>query len=385
MPTKKKKYPKLPNGFGSIRKLSGNRRNPYCVVPPCQGYDLNGNPQYPKPLCYVDSWYKGFAVLTAYNAGTYTAGMERTIYASDLTDISSMPELVRQILGNYALITQKVTGQEAKIEKTFTEIYEEYYKDKYESPDSHYSKSALGSVNAAYKNCMLLHNRTFSELRYNDLQAVIDNCPLKHSSKELILSLFHQLYAYAIKMELVETDYSKYVSIKSADDDEHGVPFSPEELQVLWNDRKDPIAELILIMCYSGHRISEYGVMEINLNEEYMHGGLKTKTSRERIVPIHSAILPLIKRRLRRDKKLLPAPPNVTRELFKKYCAKHNMQHTPHDTRHTFAMLCDKYGVNENDKKRMLGHAFADVTNKVYGHRELEGLREQIEKIKAPC
>ena len=56
-------------------------------------------------------------------------------------------------------------------------------------------------------------------------------------------------------------------------------------------------------------------------------------------------------------------------------------KHTPHDCRHTFSMLCDKYGVNENDKKTMLGHAFQDVTNKVYRHRSLEELRKQIEKI----
>ena len=29
----------------------------------------------------------------------------------------------------------------------------------------------------------------------------------------------------------------------------------------------------------------------------------------------------------------------------------------------------------------MLGHAFSDVTNKVYGHRDVEELRKQIEKI----
>ena len=31
---RKKKYPKLPNGYGSIKKLSGKRRNPYGVYPP---------------------------------------------------------------------------------------------------------------------------------------------------------------------------------------------------------------------------------------------------------------------------------------------------------------------------------------------------------------
>jgi hypothetical protein len=48
-------------------------------------------------------------------------------------------------------------------------------------------------------------------------------------------------------------------------------------------------------------------------------------------------------------------------------------------------MLCEKYGVRENDRKRMLGHSFGgDVTNAVYGHRTLEELRTEIEKIKVP-
>ena len=39
----------------------------------------------------------------------------------------------------------------------------------------------------------------------------------------------------------------------------------------------------------------------------------------------------------------------------------------------------------ENDRKRMLGHSFGgDVTNAVYGHRTLEELRTEIEKIKVP-
>ena len=56
-------------------------------------------------------------------------------------------------------------------------------------------------------------------------------------------------------------------------------------------------------------------------------------------------------------------------------------RHTPHDCRHTFSALCEKYKVSENDRKRMLGHAL-DLTNGVYGHRTIEELREEIEKIK---
>ena len=60
-------------------------------------------------------------------------------------------------------------------------------------------------------------------------------------------------------------------------------------------------------------------------------------------------------------------------------------KHTPHDCRHTFSYLCERYKVNDNDRKRMLGHSFGnDVTNGVYGHRTTEELRIEIEKIKTP-
>ena len=38
--------------------------------------------------------------------------------------------------------------------------------------------------------------------------------------------------------------------------------------------------------------------------------------------------------------------------------------------------------INENDRKRLMGHSFGkDITNSVYGHRELDDLRKEIEKI----
>ena len=82
---KRKKYPKLPNGFGSIKFLGKGRRNPYAVHPPTKEFTLDGVPVTPKALCYVDDWMKGFAVLTAYHAGTYKPGMEL-----DLADLATL-------------------------------------------------------------------------------------------------------------------------------------------------------------------------------------------------------------------------------------------------------------------------------------------------------
>ena len=58
-------------------------------------------------------------------------------------------------------------------------------------------KKRKNSMQAAYQNCSQLHNMIFRNLRYKDLQAVVDQCPLKHASKELIVVLFHKMYKYA--------------------------------------------------------------------------------------------------------------------------------------------------------------------------------------------
>ena len=76
---RKKKYPKLPNGYGSIKKLSGKRRNPYGVYPPSTELIAPGQYAPVKAICYVDDYMKGFAVLTAGHAGTYYPGFERTL------------------------------------------------------------------------------------------------------------------------------------------------------------------------------------------------------------------------------------------------------------------------------------------------------------------
>ena len=193
------------------------------------------------------------------------------------------------------------------------------------------------------------------------------------------------MYKYAIANDIVKKDYSAFIEIIQEDDDEHGIPFSKTDIKKLWDAKENEIAEMLIIMCYSGFRITEYKTLEVNLKEKYFLGGIKTDAGKDRIVPIHSAILPLVVRRMKKNKKLL-----LTSDVqFRKnmYALLNELgiaKHTPHDCRHTFSKLCEDFEVKENDRKRMLGHAFKDVTNKIYGHRDIEDLRIEIEKIASP-
>lgn len=375
---KRKKYPKLPNGFGTIKTLSGNRTNSLGVYPPVTEFDLNGSPKSPAALAYVNDWFKGFGVLTAYHSGTFEPGQE----IPDYLECDNKDELLKHIITEYN--TEKRKRKGIVPGKTFKEVYADFFAWKFEQDKSKtYSISTKRSANAAYKNFSSLHTRTFKELQHDDYQQEIDHCTLKYSSLELMVSLLHQMYAYADIYSLVEKDCSAHLKINIPDDDESGIPFTETQLLTLWKHKSDPTVALILIMCYSGYRIEAYKNMEVNLTETYFRGGVKTKQSKNRVVPIHSAVLPLVKHRMSFGE-MIDSNTNAFRKLMYLKLEELGIEkHTPHDCRHTFSMLCEKYGVNENDRKRMLGHSFgADITNAKYGHRSVEELRKEIEKIK---
>lgn len=365
MPRKRKRRMKLQNGFGSIKYLGAGRRNPYAVYPPVTEWTPKG-PVTPPALGYVETWEDGYQLLTAYNMEKQgKIKVNRNVY------IDRSP--------------------------TFAEVYEQYYADKYNNPTrkKKYSDSAKKSTRAAFGNCSALHDMKMGQIKYDDLQKVVNECPLKHASLELIVTLFHQMYKYALKHEIIDKNPSEYVYIGKEDDDENGEPFSENELAVLWENKDDTVCEMLLIMCYSGYRIKAYTDIEINLEEKYFKGGVKTKYSKERSVPIHSGICNLVDKRCQRpeykENNLLLCSPVRFRILMHEKLEELGIayaggkKHTPHDCRHTFSWLCEHYKVNENDRKRMLGHSFGnDITNATYGHRTVEELREEIEKIKIP-
>lgn len=385
MPKKRKTYPKLPNGFGSIRYLGKNRRNCYAVHPPAT-LDASGKVVRPPAICYVDDWLKGFAVLTAYKAGTYQPGMERTLEIAPTTDIDA---LISRLIADYNTI-KGVEDKHPEIKKlTFKEVYEQFYKWKFPE-GTKLSYSSKEAYRTAYSNCTVLHNRIFEDLKAPDMQKVIDDCTLKKQSQMAILTLFKQMYKYAVYSEIVTENKALYVHVNADNDTEHGTPFSDQELQALWRNMDDPEVQLILIMCYSGWRIGEVPKLDINLEEKYYQGGSKTKAGKDRVVPIHPAVYDFVRSKVESQGKLLMYTQKYHRDKFfyptlERLGITGNPKHTPHDCRHTFSTLCEKYNVRENDRKRMLGHSFGgDVTNAVYGHRTLEELRIEIEKIKVP-
>lgn len=363
---RRKKYPKLPSSFGSISFLGKGRRNPYMVRPPVTEFDEDGKPIRPKPICYTAAWLAGFAALNAWKSGTYTPGMEIEF---DSDPHGNPSDVVERILADYMRVTKRTEGL------TFSEVYKRAYEWKFSHKEL--STSAKNYYHYAFQYCESIHNKVFASLRQNDLQKVIDDCNKSFSSKDSIRTMLSMTYKYALSNDIVSVDYSKGL-ICEKKNIKHGQSFSDEEIKYMWEHSDEESYKQLLIMCYSGFRISAYNDLEINLEEKYFKGGVKTATSKNRIVPIHSAILPLVKDLTDKYGYL-----NITRTrvAFLNDIRSINKDATPHWTRHTFSALCERYGVRENDRKRMLGHVVGDITNDIYGHRTLEDLRSEIEKI----
>ena len=65
----------------------------------------------------------------------------------------------------------------------------------------------------------------------------------------------------------------------------------------------------------------------------------------------------------------------------KKFFANLGIKHTPYDCRHTFATLCSRYHLDEHIIKLIMGHHISDLTKRVYTHKLIEELIEEINKI----
>ena len=342
----RKKHKKLPNGFGSIKKLSGNRRNPYAAYPPTTEYTEKGVPVTLPAIGYYEDWYSAFDALREYNHNPY--------------DIDS-----------------------AKL--TFSDVYTQWFKVKFESEHAHLSEQSKKTYKWAYNQCQTLHDMKMSDIHKNEMQAVLNNCPLGYSSVRSIKNLFGQMFRYSLENGIVDKDYSQFISIPIQDNNEKGEPFTENEIALLWNHKENPSVQIILILIYSGLRIGELEVVEIDLENLCFRGGLKTKAGKERTVPIHKSIYKFVENFSQkdfhagtfRDKKFYKLIQSVGMEPLT-----NGKKHTPHDCRHTFSWLCDKYQVDDVCKHLIMGHSLGnDVEKAIYGHRTFKQLYAEINNV----
>ena len=355
---------KMPNAYGSITKMSGKRRKPYRVRVTDRWVidDKTGRSKQLRPtLGYFETREKAMIALATYNENPYDINTDNI---------------------------------------TFSEVYEKWSDGYFRTLSN---PSSARTIKAAYSYCNGLYNMRMQDIRVSHLEGTIINAQVGDSTKARIKSLFNMLYRYAVANDIVEKDYAAVMfangnPIKRSRTRDV-IPFAQEEIQMLWNNLEQiPFVDMILIEIYSGWRPQELAILktdDVDITSETMRGGLKTDAGKNRIVPIHPLIKPLIEKRMSEAATLQSEylfndangqqgtymTYDKYRSRFDKVMKRLNLKHHPHETRHTFITKAKACGVDEYILKLIVGHAIDDITEKVYTHRTFEQLKSEMEKI----
>lgn len=374
---------KLPNGYGSVTKLSGNRRKPYLAR---------------VTLGWITNEQTGKTTQNRVPIGTYKTKKEAL-----------------QALAEYGANPYDIQNNNL----TLAELYQKWTEAYFPTLSG---ESSTRTITSAWKYCHPLYKMRVKDLRARHIKGIMEDGYIVSSRgknagqkvmaspgvKARIKSMFNLMLDYALEYEIVDKNYARTFDIseniikeKEAATRGH-IIFPPDEMKILWdNVDKIRFVDWILIQCYMGWRPQELATLQladVNLDEWYMVAGMKTDAGKNRMVPIHTKIQPLVKRNYDYAVSLgsdaLFNDPTATKGGMKitydKYAGrfdkvmaalKLNPEHRPHDPRMTFITMAKKAGIDPMVVKRLAGHRINDVTEAVYTVRDLEWLRSDIEKI----
>lgn len=364
---------KLPNGYGSIVKLSGKRRKPWAVRVSYLEEQADGTiKRKQRYIGYFVKKESAIAFLTEYNNGGIIPEHQK---------YSEIP--------------------------TFAELFDKW-KSYRNSLKAKPGSSTWKNYGIAFNMFSPIHDKKIISIRAQDLQ----NCISAQSSKSRssvgnMRAIVRGMWKFAVMNEYCEHDITEHLVFEFT---ETGIPihtrFTDEEIASLW-DALGTInnVDIILIYIYTGCRPAELLEIEsanVHLEEQYMIGGMKTDAGKNRIIPIHDAIVPLVQNRLAQNRKYLITNKygnHYTRAVYHNsnwntVMQKMSLNHSPHDCRYTFAALADNACMNTICKKLIMGHALAnkngtaykiggkqDITQDVYTEKTIPELVAEVNKI----
>lgn len=349
---------KLPNGFGSVYKLSGNRRNPYRAIV-TERWQIDSDTgkwkQKRKTIGYYESKKDALQALADYNKSPYDVDASKV---------------------------------------TFAEVYERW-------GDEHFptvSESNVKGYRAAYLLCEPIANKRMADIKLDDLQYIADNSGKNYPTLRKYKVLVGLMFKYAVIHDIITPDMNKtqYIDIKKAGNPNalNRKPFTKAEIDKVWKWHNTNVYfNVILILIYSGCRISELlGLKKehVNIKERWFDITASKTDAGIRKVPISDKVLPFFEYWYNlNDCEYLISTPEAKHFVYRNYYDSYwkplieqmGMTHTPHDTRHTCVSLLAEAGVDDRLVKKIVGHKGQGVTQQVYTHFEIEALLDAINKI----
>ena len=332
----------MPNGYGSIVNLGKNRRKPYGVRITI-GWD-DDNRQKFKYLGYFEKKTQAIEFLADYNRNPYDV------------DLRSM---------------------------TFGEVCEEWW----EKHQTTIEKNTYHGYNSAIRKLKCLYEVKFVQIKARHLQNIIDESP--PSSARVVKNVLGMIYRFALANEIADKDYSKLLTMPKDEKKREIVLFTKEEIDILWKHQGNLCADILLVLLYSGMRITELLTLEtknLDIKGRYITGGIKTPNGKNRIIPFHKKTFPIVLRNMGR-KYIFPAErggrmyANNIRKDISAFMRSIGFKHIIHETRHTFTSQCSRLGFDRYLTKSIIGHSKSDITER-YTHKNASDLVKAIDQFK---
>ena len=366
-PKRPAKRKRLPNGFGQISEIRGrNLRNRFRAMVTV-GKTPEGRPIVKplKPKSFFATYNDAYMALAEYNKSPY--------------DLS--PSM------------------------TLADVYEKWI-DGYQNE---ISNKTFKNIRTSWTHLKPLYGMGVADIKVRHIKGVIEDESIAISTKHRVKFLLSQILDFALQNELVTKNYAKDYKLPSSmlkeerQNRKSHISFEKEEMDTLWREAENfRGAKLILIQCFSGWRPQEMGSIlleNVDLENWFFKGGMKTEAGTNRNIPIHPAIRDFVKEfydesvsvenkylitnhAVRNDSKFMNY--DSYKWLFDKTIKALglNPEHRSHDPRVQFVSMCKKYNVDEYAIKYMAGHEIDDITEKIYTKREPSWLMAEICKIK---
>lgn len=371
------RFRRRPNNTGTVVKLSGKRRKPFCARVMSDERDIITGKK--KQICI----------------GTFST-REEALNALSLYSLKRSSNITNEEARNLAPdLFDRIQEKTQKRVPTFYEIYQILDDEEF----SKLSKSARNGYSSWIKHFETIYNRTIDNITLADLQYIFDNDKSKGGTQMHMKVLCSKIFKYAVIHQYIprDFDYTSYIRTAEFKQSTKHYPFTVDEVKKLQSvDTSE--AHILLIYIYTGLRAGE--LLHINRDNihidekcdddgterliSYMITGSKTKAGKNRIVPIHDDIKQfVIDELLKPDKRLIDCTyVSLNNTILVTVNGYLKATHTMHDTRQTFASLCQLYKVDVYARKKILGHKLKDITFDIYTTASKNKLYEEVNKIR---
>jgi len=374
MAPRRKKNLKLPNGFGSITYIGDGRRKPWRVRKTLSWQMIDketGKEILKKDKLHLSDFTNIVEKQQYINIGTFETYEEAFLA---LSRFNEKP---------YAVEDKKLTLQ--YVIDQWTEAVLPTYAEA--TRQRHlYNLSRLPDT---------LLETQISKLKVYDLEHALSQTGSAESVLMQTKSVLKSVFKFAQKHEYCDKNYAEFIDVKSLGGkvirkNPHTI-LTEEDISVVRSaeaDYKDPI----FVALYTGMRPKEVVTLQkkhIHLKDGYICHGMKTEAGKDRIIPIHPEILPIITARYNKSSTghLFETILGKTRPLtYYTYKFRFNTllpDHNPHDTRHTFiTQWRSVLKLDDNICHVIVGHKSRDVSESVYTHHDLSLLKSEMNRFR---